>query len=269
MRTKKYPQGGKVGDKTYTKAVNTFYDYKDQLKNAYDSTGSMLQGDNLWKALGYNPNKPETMGNVNEYYSAINNIKNRNQGVAATDTVSANAFGPGLYDLNPPAIKRFNQNPTNTGVGPLKRPYGGEVPKYPIGGLITAGISIVKGIFNKVHQKQAAHMQERYALKAENEAITEGQTGSTYATPFGTTFPYGGMAESPNVELEKEEVFRTPQGQIGQVDGPTHAQGGVPMNLEPGTEVYSDRVILSSGKTAAQEAEKIKKQIDKYKKILS
>jgi hypothetical protein len=90
---------------------------------------------------------------------------------------------------------------------------------------------------------------------------------------YQPTFPMGGV--TPNgvpgvpVELEKEEVFQTPDGQMGQVDGPSHSQGGVDMNLPPETFVWSDKLKSSSGRTFAQEAAYLAKQKSKYEKILN
>lgn len=79
--------------------------------------------------------------------------------------------------------------------------------------------------------------------------------------------PFGGQTNG-YPELEKQEVFQTPQGYVGQVNAPTHAGGGTgPMNLPGGTRVFSDRLKSKSGKTFAQEAEMYK--TDKWEKILS
>lgn len=51
----------------------------------------------------------------------------------------------------------------------------------------------------------------------------------------------GGIT-SPNAEVEKQEVMRMPNGQTAQVDGPSHENGGVPVNIPSGTQVFSDRL---------------------------
>lgn len=79
-------------------------------------------------------------------------------------------------------------------------------------------------------------------------------------------FKFGGDINNIVPELEKEEVFQTPQGMIGQVNAPTHEQGGVDINLPNNTRVFSDTLKSSKGKTFAQEAEKFK--TDKWQKIL-
>lgn len=56
------------------------------------------------------------------------------------------------------------------------------------------------------------------------------------------------------VELEGGEFFQTPEGQIGEVQGQSHEQGGVDMALPEGTQVFSDRVKIK-GKTMAERKE--------------
>jgi hypothetical protein len=74
------------------------------------------------------------------------------------------------------------------------------------------------------------------------------------------------------VELEGEEVFQTPQGDMGEVNGPSHAQGGVDMNLPPKTFVWSARLKSRNpqfkGQTFAKVAAKLGRDKAKYEKIL-
>lgn len=281
---KKFQKGGKVGDKTYNKAVNTFYDYRDQLRGAYDTSG-VLTGDNLWKALGYNPNKPETMGNVNEYFSAINNIKNRNQGLAATDSLSANSFGPGLYDLNPPSIKRFNQNPTNVGLGPIKR-----IPEYGLGGVIASFVgkanpfvalgsglfNIGKGIFQGIKQNRE---QKRFDSQAKLDEINQKQESNLRAENVGNagwtsggfaqTFPFGGMAGDNLIKIQKNETVQQPDGSVIQANAGTHAAGtDVAVRVADGSIVMNDEDKLApikGGPTFAEIHADLTRRINKIK----
>ena len=86
------------------------------------------------------------------------------------------------------------------------------------------------------------------------------------AYPMGGKIPYG----QPNAELEKEEVTAAPDGSMAKFDLPTHgnATDENQMALEPGTRVFSDRLKASTGKTFAEEADKIRKEIMKYEQIL-
>ncbi len=53
---------------------------------------------------------------------------------------------------------------------------------------------------------------------------------------------------SPNAELEKKEVFQTPNGQIDNVNGSSHENGGVDVNIPEGTQILSDRLKMPGTK---------------------
>lgn len=59
----------------------------------------------------------------------------------------------------------------------------------------------------------------------------------------------GGDA-SGQIEAEGEEMIETPDGEVGEIKGPKHEQGGVDLNVEPGTTIYSDRIMIE-GKSIA------------------
>ena len=70
------------------------------------------------------------------------------------------------------------------------------------------------------------------------------------------------------VELEGGEMFQVPGMGTGQeVLGPSHAQGGVDMNLPEGTSVYSDRITVD-GKTLADRKKSRDKKISRLDKLL-
>jgi len=80
-------------------------------------------------------------------------------------------------------------------------------------------------------------------------------------------FQYGGLKNTPyNAELEKEEVFMSPDGKVGKVDGPSHDSGGVPIALQDGTIIFSDYLKNMEGKTFASVASKYKKKLDSFTK---
>lgn len=64
-------------------------------------------------------------------------------------------------------------------------------------------------------------------------------------------YAMGGMSNMPNAELENQEVFKTPNGQINAVNGPSHEQGGVPVNIPNKTLILSDKLKMN-GKTFAK-----------------
>jgi len=77
-------------------------------------------------------------------------------------------------------------------------------------------------------------------------------------------YPYGGSINSDqanaNAELELNEQFMLPGGEVGQVNGPSHDEGGIEVALPQGTKVFSDRLKLN-GKTYAEHAKKINNKI--------
>jgi hypothetical protein len=89
-----------------------------------------------------------------------------------------------------------------------------------------------------------------------------------------TEYPFGGNTDpitsmGQPVELEKQEVWQTPQGDMGQVNGPSHAQGGVDVNLPNDSFIWSDRLKAHTGRTFADEAAYLGRMRSKYAKILN
>jgi hypothetical protein len=71
----------------------------------------------------------------------------------------------------------------------------------------------------------------------------------------GTVAANGNNSVQKDVEVEGGEMYETPQGDVGEFKGPSHEQGGIPLevgqDVEEGTKVYSDRLMLG-GKTLAE-----------------
>ena len=76
--------------------------------------------------------------------------------------------------------------------------------------------------------------------KTQGLANAVGEVGSHYAT--GGNIP---------VEVEGNEMFETPQGDVGTFEGPSHEDGGVQTALPAGSKVYSQRV-QEQGESMAQ-----------------
>jgi hypothetical protein len=75
-----------------------------------------------------------------------------------------------------------------------------------------------------------------------------------------------------DVEVEGGEMYETPQGQVGEFQGPSHEQGGIPLEIgedvQEGTKVYSDRLKVGK-KTLAERKETRERQIANLEKIAS
>jgi len=96
-----------------------------------------------------------------------------------------------------------------------------------------------------------------------NNTVTSDKTYQTNSF----TFAYGGEVPEPNAELELNEQFQMPDGQVGEVDGPSHAEGGVETALPEGTRIYSDR-LKHNGRTFAKTVKPINSKIAKLEKQL-
>lgn len=75
-----------------------------------------------------------------------------------------------------------------------------------------------------------------------------------------------------DVEVEGGEMYETPQGETGEFQGPSHEQGGIPMevnqDIPEGTKVYSDRLKVGK-ETLAERKEKRERQIANLEKTAS
>lgn len=85
-------------------------------------------------------------------------------------------------------------------------------------------------------------------------------------------FAMGGLVEDTNVPIEAEggEIVETPQGGLEELFGPSHEQGGIPLQVPQGTEVFSDRLVGADGNTMATrkklreiKEQRIQKKLDK------
>ena len=75
-----------------------------------------------------------------------------------------------------------------------------------------------------------------------------------------------------DVEVEGGEMYETPQGDTGEFQGPSHEQGGIPMevnqDIPEGTKVYSDRLTVGKETLAERKANR-ERQIANLEKTAS
>ena len=76
------------------------------------------------------------------------------------------------------------------------------------------------------------------------------------------------VVNNKNINAEGGEVIETPGGQPQELQGPSHSQGGIDMQVPSGTEIYSDRLKGADGKTMAERKKVREKQISKIEKLL-
>ena len=94
-----------------------------------------------------------------------------------------------------------------------------------------------------------------------NSLVGAGQSASYYHAA-------GGVVNNKNINAEGGEVIETPGGQPQELQGPSHSQGGINMQVPSGTEIYSDRLVGADGKTMADRKKLREKQISKIEKLL-
>lgn len=80
------------------------------------------------------------------------------------------------------------------------------------------------------------------------------------------TFDVGG--EVP-IEAEHGEIVQEPTGEMYELDGATHEQGGIPLEVPGGTEIFSDRLIGADGNTMAQRKKNRENRLAKIQKELN
>jgi hypothetical protein len=84
-------------------------------------------------------------------------------------------------------------------------------------------------------------------------------------------FPDGGrVGRMVDVELEKDEVFRTPDGSIGAIKGNekfSHANQGAPISLEEGTEILGKNIESTSGKSFKEMGKKLASERQRLRKL--
>ena len=103
-------------------------------------------------------------------------------------------------------------------------------------------------------------------------AISFGAQGGFNKTPAvpGAKAANGMNNVNADVEVEGGEMYETPQGNTGEFKGPSHEQGGIPLevgqDVQEGTKVYSDRLKVGK-ETLAERKAKRERQIANLEKI--
>ena len=93
-----------------------------------------------------------------------------------------------------------------------------------------------------------------------NSIVGLGQSASMQAT--------GGTIDRASINAEGGEVVDTPNGVPVELNGPSHASGGIDLEVPQGTEIYSKRLKGEDGKSMADRKKKREKEILKVQKLL-
>ena len=150
--------------------------------------------------------------------------------------------------------------------------YKNEIPQFDIGGSMLQGAAtgastgmalgpwgaLIGGVAGAAYGAYTGSEQDKVqkGIDAQNrqndinaQAQQQGQMrqqafnnqGQMYAAMGGMKYPNGGM-QFANSEVEKQENSITPNGEFTQYNGPSHANGGIKTNLEPGEIIFSDKL---------------------------
>jgi hypothetical protein len=133
----------------------------------------------------------------------------------------------------------------------------------PVASLAAGAIGAGVGYFendanNKKIDKETRLANNSYYNEDTSKAFNTNTGNFTQrrSTNTNMSFAAGGQVVdedmgNPNAELELNETFRDPMtGEAGMVDGPSHDDGGIEVNLPEGTQIWSDR-LKHNGRTFA------------------
>lgn len=137
-----------------------------------------------------------------------------------------------------------------------------------VGGLLQQGLSIAGSAGAATGtsglKDNAGALVTKAANPATDKIMLQGASGVVAANGMNNV--------NQDVEVEGGEMYETPQGETGEFQGPSHEQGGMPMevgqDIPEGTKVYSDRLKVGK-ETLAERKEKREKQIANLEKIAS
>jgi len=74
-------------------------------------------------------------------------------------------------------------------------------------------------------------------------------------------YAYGGEIGVPNAEVEGEEVAELPNGNLLEFQGNSHENGGIPIQLPQGTDVFSKRIKIDGVTLANRKKKRKSKQV--------
>lgn len=156
----------------------------------------------------------------------------------------------------------FNQNKFNQGIQGLATGVN----------LLQSGINFGKGALDMI----GSNMQNRFAQKQEADLYRQSvYSQAMNVTPYETQ-GYGfqgrnSLAENgmqikeiggfgiPNIEIEGKEHVLLPNGMSEEVQGNSHDNGGIPLNLPEGTKIFSEKLKIKTDKGKKSYADLAKK----------
>lgn len=132
----------------------------------------------------------------------------------------------------------------------------------------------------------AGNLAMQYGTSMMNQGMSEGQGVSSGGFNWGSlmsqgiqgagayanaqnSFATGGKVGIPTpIEAEGEEVIETPNGDVSQLKGPSHSEGGIDMVVPSGSEIFSKKLKGADGKSMAERKIDREKKEAKVEKLL-
>ena len=175
----------------------------------------------------------------------------------------------------------------SAGMGALS----GSAIGFPWGTILGGAAGLVSGISGHVSEKRQERARDQQLASQQSIVSQQVQLGAEQATElaamqrdeytrgmgqgsnaFAPTFAAHGAtipASNANAELEKGEVYRTPDKMIYKIgnNAKTHTQGGELMQLPEGTEILGKDTV-ANGETAKELGNRLANMQNKHLKIL-
>jgi hypothetical protein len=181
------------------------------------------------------------------------------------------------------SLSNMNNSSLSTAGGPL----GGVMkmlngPLAPLMGMATNAVTDMAHAINTPERERRPVLQNAASYTFDNGGLVGNYMDAFDAMAYGGTIDpsmymqqlmYGSYAQGGQVpqnipvEVEGQEMYEMPNGQMGEFEGPSHENGGIPVALPEGTKVYSDRLKVN-GKTMAVRKDKREANIAKLEKLL-
>lgn len=239
-----------------------------------DNTQSFKQGRKFMRETGKRPGWYKDGGTTGTN-AAVSSVSNLVPGAQVAvpllqigDQMTTDKYGApesgikGIYNrTNPLAnIRRISE--------------GKDVGRSLVGltgvGTLAEATGLNKKIFGEsVYDKEAKDRTfQEENFKNYNRMNTTANWGNpSIATSNNMIFDEGGMVirnnqPNANAELELQETAQLPNGEVFNVDAPSHENGGIALNLPEGTRIWSDR-LKYNGKTFANHTKPITNKIAK------
>jgi hypothetical protein len=118
-----------------------------------------------------------------------------------------------------------------------------------------AGINMGKGMLDMIGNDRQNKMEQQRNAEQFTQSVFNSEEFSTPYESRGYGFQgrnalaengmqikdIGGYGQ-PNIEAESGEMVKTPEGFAQTLQGKTHEEGGIPLNLKPETKIFSDHL---------------------------